>query len=78
MTLRNVFAANLRHFRRERGMSQEVLAHEAKVSRGYMSDLEMGKYSVSLDKIEAIAKTLQVEPHRLLEPIPRRPTGAKR
>ena len=67
MTLREVFARNLRRWRSERRLSQEELAFRANVSRGYMSDLERAAYSASLDVVERIAKVLAVEPAQLLE-----------
>jgi len=67
MTLREVFARNLRRWRAQRGLSQEELAFRAEISRGYMSDLERAEYSASLDMVERIAKVLAVEPSELLE-----------
>lgn len=67
MTLREIFARNLRHWRGVRGLSQEEVAFKADISRGYMSDLERATYSASLDKIERIAKVLGVDPAKLLE-----------
>ena len=40
MDLREVFAANLRRLRNAKGVSQDELAHEANVSRSYLSQLE--------------------------------------
>jgi transcriptional regulator with XRE-family HTH domain len=42
MDLRDVFATNLRRLRNAKGMSQDDLAYEAEVSRGYLSQLEKG------------------------------------
>ena len=42
MDLRQVFAANLRRLRHEKGLSQEGLAYEAGVNRTYLSKLEKG------------------------------------
>ena len=67
MTLREDFARNLRLWRANRGLSQEALADAARVSRGYMSDLERSANSASLDVVERIAKALSIEPTVLLE-----------
>lgn len=67
MNLRDVFARNVRLWRAKRGLSQEALADAAKVSRGYMSDLERSEYSASLDVVERIAKAVGVDPAILLE-----------
>jgi transcriptional regulator with XRE-family HTH domain len=68
MTLREVFAHNLRQFRRQRGLSQEALAAEAGIDRTYISALERGVYSASIDMIEKLADVLLVAPHMLLLP----------
>lgn len=67
MNLREVFARNVRVWRAHRDLSQEALADAAKISRGYMSDIERSEYSASLDVVERIAKALGVEPSQLLE-----------
>ena len=67
MTLREIFARNLRHWRGVRGLSQEEVAFQANISRGYMSDMERAAYSASLDMVERVAKVLAVEPAQLLE-----------
>jgi transcriptional regulator with XRE-family HTH domain len=68
MELREVFAHNLRHFRRQRGLSQEALAAEAGIDRTYISALERGVYSATVDMIEKLAAVLSVAPHMLLWP----------
>ena len=49
MDLREVFAANLRRLRNAKGVSQDELAHEANVSRSYLSQLEKGTFYASLN-----------------------------
>lgn len=66
MTIREIFAANLRRTRTLRGFSQEALAHEANMDRTYVSALERAQYSASLDMLEQIAEALGVAPHELL------------
>ena len=61
MDIREVFARNLRRLRREKGWSQEGLAHEADVDRTYISALEREVYSASLDMVGKLAKVLDVE-----------------
>jgi transcriptional regulator with XRE-family HTH domain len=67
MDIREVFARNLRHLRREKGMSQEALADEAGVDRTYISALERGVYSASITMVEKLANVLGVEASVLLE-----------
>jgi transcriptional regulator with XRE-family HTH domain len=72
MDLREVFAANLRRVRHEKGLSQDDLAYEAEVSRSYLSQLEKGAFYASLRIVGRLAETLGVEPAELLKLPPRR------
>ena len=67
MDLRDVFATNLRRLRNAKGFSQDDLAYEAEVSRGYLSQLEKGAFYASLKVIGKLAKALEVEPAELLK-----------
>jgi transcriptional regulator with XRE-family HTH domain len=67
MSLRDVFARNLRRYRLSVGLSQEALAADAEVDRTYVSALERGIYAASIDMIERLSKVLEVEPSKLLE-----------
>lgn len=67
MSLRDIFARNLRKYRLLADLSQEALAHEAGVDRTYISALERSVYSASLDMIERLALVLNIEPNVLLE-----------
>jgi len=66
MQLRRIFAKNLRHWRAEKGLSQEALADLAGIDRTYVSSLERERYAASLDMIEKLAGVLGIEPHELL------------
>ena len=67
MRLREIFAKNLRNARHAKGLSQEELAFKADISAVYVSTLERGVYSASIDVIEALAKPLGVTAASLLE-----------
>ncbi|SEP50267.1 Helix-turn-helix [Rhodospirillales bacterium URHD0017] len=67
MDLREVFAANLRRLRNAKGVSQDELAHEANVSRSYLSQLEKGTFYASLNVIGRLSEALGVEPAELLK-----------
>ena len=62
MDLRGIFATNLRRIRHEKGLSQDELAYEAKISRSYLSQLEKGEFYASLKIIGRIANVLKTEP----------------
>jgi transcriptional regulator with XRE-family HTH domain len=66
MDYRQVFAANLRRIRHEKGFSQEDLAYDAEVNRTYMSKLEKGDTWVGLEIMVRLGKTLDVEPSEFL------------
>jgi transcriptional regulator with XRE-family HTH domain len=66
MDLRDTFASNLRRLRAEKGISQDDLAAEAKISRSYLSQIEKGSFFVSLKVIGKLAQTLEVEPEEFL------------
>jgi transcriptional regulator with XRE-family HTH domain len=68
MDLREVFATNLRRLRNAKGLSQDDLAHDADISRSYLSQLEKGEFYASLKIIEKLASTLDVEPAEFLRP----------
>ena len=76
MDLRDMFATNLRRIRHERELSQDDLAYEAEISRSYLSQIEKGKFHVSLKIIGKLAPVLQVEPAEFFRrPLRRRRGG---
>ena len=66
MKLRKIVADNIRGFRNKLGLSQEGLAFDSEVDRAYIGRIERFEFSVSVDILEKIAKTLKVEPNILL------------
>lgn len=66
MKLREVLATNLKRYRLAAGLSQEELAHRAHLDRTYVSSLERGRYSASIDKIESLSVALGIEASELL------------
>jgi transcriptional regulator with XRE-family HTH domain len=72
MDLREVFATNLRRLRHAKGLSQDDLAYEAEVSRGYLSQLEKGVFYASLNIVGRLATALDVEPAELLRLPPKK------
>lgn len=71
MDIREDFARNLRKFRRQKGLSQEALAHDAGVDRTYISALERCVYSASITMVEKLATVLGLEPVDLLQRSPK-------
>jgi transcriptional regulator with XRE-family HTH domain len=64
--LRHILAHNVRRLRKKLEVSQEELAHRAKVHRTYMGSIERSEQNISIDNIEKIARALDVAPHELL------------
>jgi transcriptional regulator with XRE-family HTH domain len=67
MDIREVLALNLRKLRRARGLSQEELAHRAKIDRTYISSLERSIYAAGIDVVDRLARVLGVEASDLLK-----------
>ena len=66
MRLREVLAKNLKRLRLAADLSQEDLAHRAEIDRTYVSSLERGRYSATVDMLERLAAVLGVKPADLL------------
>ena len=64
--LDHAFGKSLRKRRLAKLLSQEALALESDLSRGYISDLEMGKKDPSLFTIFKLATALQLKPNTLI------------
>jgi len=68
MNLVSLFGKNIRHYRLQKGMTQEQLAIKASMERGYVSELERGIRNPTVDALGRLAVALDVEPPKLLEP----------
>ncbi len=67
MALERIVAENLRTLRKQRKLSQEMLAKKAGISVSYVSMLERGERTPPLDTLETLAKALSVAPLQLLQ-----------
>jgi transcriptional regulator with XRE-family HTH domain len=72
------FARRVQALRNARRLSQAGLAKAAGLSRGYLSRVELGMQSPTLEVIERLAAALGVKAADLLEDKPRRRAGRKR
>ncbi len=61
MEIREIFARNLRRARQAQGLSQEDLAHKAEIDRTYVSSLERGVYSPTIEVVERLAIALGID-----------------
>ena len=64
MNLRQAFAKALKTFRTARGLTQEDFSDVS--SRTYLSTLERGLKSPTIDKLQALAEVLNVHPVTIL------------
>ena len=65
MKLREQVGLNIRNLGNSRGLSQEKLALAADLDRSYISEIELAKFSASIDVLERIAHALEVDPKEL-------------
>ncbi|HEX5126345.1 MAG TPA: helix-turn-helix transcriptional regulator [Rhodocyclaceae bacterium] len=68
LTARQIFARNLRRYRRAVDMSQEDLALRAGMSRSYVSGIEREERNVSIDNMGLLADALDVPLKSLVDP----------
>jgi len=66
MDIREVFARNLRRYRRAARLSQEELAHRSEIDRTYISSLERSVYAASIDVVDRLATALEIQAADLL------------
>lgn len=66
---RKRLAWNLRRLRVERGLSQESLAVDASVDRGYVSGIERQTYSATVDVLDRLAAALKIDVSLLIAPL---------
>ncbi len=61
------FGERVREIRKEKGLSQEELAHKADLHRTYIGMIERAEKNITLLNIEKIANALEVSIDKLLE-----------
>lgn len=67
VNLKQIFGKNIKYFRFEKKLTQEEFAEQVNLNPSYVSELECGKYGPTFEKVEEIAKALNVEPHILFQ-----------
>lgn len=63
------FGIVLRELRKQRELSQELLAHESGLERNYISLLELGRNSASIKTIFKLTPVLGVSPSEFMSQI---------
>jgi transcriptional regulator with XRE-family HTH domain len=69
MGWKEIVGANIRRHRLARGVSQEVLAADAKVAMRHLGFIERGQINASVEVIGRIAEALEIGPGKLFEPV---------
>lgn len=62
-----IFGRKVRHYRKQKGISQEELAAASELHRTFIGAIERGERNVSLNTIEKIANALNVPAIELLK-----------
>lgn len=65
MDIIKVFGANVRKYRIKKGFSQEAFAEKCGLHRTYISAVECYRRSISLENIQRIADTLEIDTYKL-------------
>lgn len=65
MDIVKVFGDNLRKYRNELGLSQEVFADKCGLHRTYISAIECYRRSIALENVQRIADALGIEAYKL-------------
>ena len=70
-SLSKIVGANIKYYRFQKKLSQETLSESLDLSMKYISDVESGKYNLSLSSLEKLGKLLGVAPYKFLMPNPK-------
>ena len=72
MTIAEAFGEVVRELRSERGESQEAVAWRVGLNRPFLSELENGRKTPSLETIFRLAEALSTEPEEIVAETKRR------
>jgi len=67
MLLNAAFGKAIKQLRKEKKLTQKVLAEKADLSIDYIHDIEHGIYNPTLNVVAALAKALELKSSELLE-----------
>ena len=65
MDLRTVFVSNIKKYRKEKSMSQMLLAEKCSTSTSYIGEIEIEKKFPSIEMVQKIAEALEIQPYKL-------------
>lgn len=67
MQFHEAFGKTIKQLRKERKLTQRVLAEKADLSIDYIHDIEHGIYNPTLNVVVSLAKALDLKPSELVE-----------
>lgn len=67
MSLEKLVAKNIIKFRKLKGYTQERLAYEGDIAKGYLSEIESGKKSPTVRTMVKISETLEIELYKFFK-----------
>ena len=70
-SLKDLLVFNIKYYRYKCNYSQEKLAELSHLSSRYITDVERGLHCPTINKIEEIAKALEIEPYMLFQNVMR-------
>ena len=70
MDMRSLVGGNVARLRRERGLTQEVVAERSGLTQQYISDLERGLRNPTVITLFELAQVFAVQPAMLITPQP--------
>jgi transcriptional regulator with XRE-family HTH domain len=73
---RGVFGDELRRLRRKAGMTQEEVAAKARLTREYISELERGKYTPTIDVFIRLCRAVDASPAEVVMVIDKQMHGS--
>lgn len=70
-SLEDLLIYNIKYYRYYNNLSQEDLAELSGLSPRYLCDVERGLHCPKINKLERIAKALNIEPYKLFQNVER-------
>ena len=67
MELRQIVGENVKKYRLEQGLTQQVLAVNAQISISYLRNIEHGTANPTADIIDCLAYSLGIKPETLMK-----------
>ncbi len=64
--LSKTIGSNVKYYRFQKKLSQEQLSELLNLSTKYISDIESGKYNMSISTLENLSEILNVDPYKFL------------